>query len=340
MTHRPVASPTEQVLRLLGGKMISQAISTAAELGVVDALTDRAMNVSELADRLECEATMLGRLMAVLVGEGLFDEDVNGRLTPTPLGLELTDERLGPLAAFMGSPGQWTPWSALRQTIRRGGSAFEMIHGASLYRWLEDHPEAARQYDRSVDRFTTDQARRLAEDYDFGGIHHVVDVGGGRGTMLLEILGRWPHLRGTLFDVPHVIDAARPRFESRGLSDRCHFVGGDFFGDIPAGADAYLIKHILHNWDDNDALRILKQCRRAMGTDSRLLVVEGVMPPGPTNTTSRMMDLEMMVLFGRGRERSKLEFKRLFSDAGFRLDIYTAPLGHFARLLTAAPRSA
>ena len=338
MTHRPGATPTEQVLRLLGGKMISQAISTAAELGVVDTLARDTMTVPELADRLGCHPRMLSRLMAVLVGEGLFDEDVDGRLTPTALGRELSDERLGPLAAFMGSPGQWAPWSALRQTIRSGGSAFEMTHGASLYQWLEANPEAARQYDRSVDRFTTDQARALAEDYNFGGIDHVVDVGGGRGTMLLEILRRWPHLQGTLFDVPHVIEAARPRFESRSLADRCRFIGGDFFGAIPAGADAYLIKHILHNWDDHDALRILKSCRAAMTTDCRLLVVEGVMPPGPQNSTSRMMDLEMMVLFGRGRERSKLEFKGLFTEAGFRLDKYTAPLGHFARLLTATPR--
>ena len=338
LTGRPGATATEQVLRLLGGKMIAQAVSTAAELGLMDHVATEPKSADELAELLSCNGPMLARLLAVLAGEGVLEEDVDGRFSATDLGLELTHARLGPLAAFIGSPLQWIPWANLRRTIRTGGSAFELAHGTDLYQWLQSHPDDARQYDRSIDRFTHDQARALAEAYDFSSLEHVVDVGGGRGSMLIELMLRWPNLNGTLFDVPHVVESAKARFGDADLLDRCRFEGGDFFDRIPAGGDAYLLKHVLHNWDDPEALKILAAVRSAIPPHGRLLIVEGVMPPGPLNSTARMMDLEMMVLFGRGRERTKLEFKRLMTEAGFRLDGYTAPLGHFARLLTARLR--
>ncbi len=338
MTDRLPLRPVEQVLRLLGGHIISQAISTAVALGVFDRLAVEAMTADTLADQLDCRADMLKRLLTVIAGEGLLEQDFEDRFRTTNLGGELLSDRLGPLAAFMGSSFQWRPWSDLRRTVRTGESAFELAYGTDMYRWMETHPDDARQYDRSIDQFTTEQARALVEVHDFANVERVVDIGGGRGTMLIELLNRWPNLRATLFDVPHVVTSAKARFERAGLADRVEFVGGDFFDALPAGGDVYLVKHVLHNWDDPEAKRILVGCRDAMGDGGQLLIIEGILPPGAHNTTTRIMDLEMMVLFGRGRERTKLEFRRLLSAAGFRLDGYTAPLGHFARLLTARPR--
>ena len=338
MTARP-ATNAEQVLKLLGGRIVSQAISTGVDIGVFDAVAATPMTTDALAEHLDCYPDMLNRLLTVLAGELLLEIDDTDTVRLTELGRELVDGRLGPLAVFMGSEGQWTPWSSLPRAIRTGKSAFEVTHGRDLYQWLEDHPEDARLYDRSIDKFTTEQACALAQLPDFATLRHVVDVGGGRGTMLIELLRQWPHLRGTLFDVPHVIAAAKSRFSDAGVSQRCTFASGSFFETIPDGADAYLLKHILHNWDDASAIRILHGCRAAMAPNGRLYVVEGILPPQTVNTTARMLDLEMMVLFGRGGERSKPQFRRLFHKAGFRLHGHSTPLGHFARLLIGHPRA-
>lgn len=337
MTPRPGSTPAEQVLRLLGGKILAQAVSTAAELRIPDVLADGPMTAENLAEHLRCDSSMLDRLLTVLYAEGVFDRDDSGCYSLTPVGRELIQDRLGPLATFLGSADQWAVWGALCQAIQSGKSAFELTHGVDMYQWLDTHPHEACDYDRGIDVFTAEQAEVVASEYDFSGLTHIVDVGGGRGTMLLEILTRWPQLQGTLFDVERVVRAAEPRFAAAGLTARCRFVAGSFFDGVPQGGDAYLIKHILHNWDDVQAHRILVECRQAMPDGGRLLIVEGILPPGRQNTTSRMMDLEMMALFARGRERTKLEFRRLLASAGFRMNSYTAPLGHFARLLTAQP---
>lgn len=326
----------DTILGLLAGKWISQAISTAASLGVADALLAGPLAIDELAGRLACDRSMLERLMRVLVGEGLFelsDDDLYHVTATGRLLAEGDHHHLKELAMFMGCPAQWAPWAFLSKGIRKGASAYEMTHGRSLYAWLDTHPEDARLYDEGVDRFTSEVARRAAEAFDFSSVRRVVDVGGGLGTLLAEVLERWPKVEGVLVDRPNVLSRARAKLDGRGLLARCELIAGDFFDPLPAGADVYLVKHVLHNWGDEDAVRILSRCREAVAPSGAVLVVEGMIHPGSGRNMPRLMDLEMMVLFGKGKERTKREFQVLFRAAGLSLERGTRPLDRFARLL-------
>lgn len=337
----PPSSPEDHVLGLLAGKWVAQAVSAAAQLGVSDALLERPLALEPLAERIGCDAASLERLLAVLVGEALYTLDDQARYALLPAGRALTGtgDGLRELAAFVGSPAQWAPWSALPDCVRHGRSAYESTHGEPLYAYLERHPEDARLYDEGIDRFTLDIARAVAERPELEQMTRVVDVGGGLGSLLGAVLERWPHLSGALVDIEHVVTRARARWGPR-YEGRLELVAGDFFGSLPGGADLYVLKHVIHNWDDAHARRILRSCRAAMSEQAQLWLVEGVLHPGDGRSLQRMMDLEMMVLFGRGRARTKQELRELLASTGFRMSRTTYPLGRFARLIIARPAPA
>lgn len=314
----PAGDPKALLLDILGGKWIVQAFSTAAQLQLAEALSEP-RTLSDLADRLQCHAPALERLLRVLVGEGALEEDRDGRFSLTPLGALLRHDALGALAAFVGSTPQWNAWGDLAHAVRTGRSAFEHVHGHPLYAYLEREPKHAALYDHAVDAFTTEQARALANDPVMDGVRSVVDIGGGRGTLLIELLLARPALRGLLFDRPHVVHHAQPRFHQLGLADRCDFEGGDFFEGIPAGHDAYVLKHVLHNWDDERAAALLRCCAAAMAPTGRVLVVDSLLLPLEGRDPGRLLDLEMLVLTGGGKERSKPQMRQLLSRAGLRL---------------------
>ena len=320
----PVAPPTrdpglaEALMRLLAGKWVVQAIATAAELGVAEVLEAPA-SLEVLAERLACDAEALGRLLDVLVGEGLLERDRRGWFELTALGAQLRDPGLSHLARFVGSRSQWLPWAELPDAVRTGTSAFERVHGQPLFDYLSVHPKEAQLYDQAVDAFTVEQSRALARLPWLEEVEHVVDVGGGRGTLLLELLREHEGLRGTLVERPAVAAAARERFERENVADRCQFVCADFFEHLPRGGDCYVIKHVLHNWDDERALRLLRGCAAVAAPGARICVVEGILLPGNRRDLTRLMNLEMFVLTGQGRERSKPEFRALFHEAGLKL---------------------
>lgn len=311
--------PAAALMQRLAGKWITQALATAAELGLAEALTEPA-DLESLARTLECRPSSLLRLLRVLVGEGALHEQPDGRYALTPMGAQLRADALGTLARFVGSPSQWTPWTELTYAVRTGKSAFERVHGQPLFEYLAAHPEQARLYDEAVDAFTAQQACALAARPALDGALTVVDVGGGRGTLLAELLRQRPRLRGILFDRADVVEAAKARFEAERLHERCAFEAGDFFEAVPGGADVYVIKHVLHNWDDDRAEAIVRRCVEAMPASGRVFVVEAIRLPGNRRDGARMFDLEMLVLTGGGRERSKPEFRRLLSRAGLRLE--------------------
>jgi hypothetical protein len=305
-------------LQLLSGKWVVQAISTAAELGLAEVLSKPTM-LEPLSEELGCLPDLLQRLLRVLVGEGLLDLDESGSYSLTEVGEQLKSENLRELAVFVGSKPQWTPWLELTHTLRTGESAFQRAHGQSLFEYLSKHEEEARLYDRAVDLFTRRQARRMAALELFSGKQTLVDVGGGRGTLLLELLSRQPELSGVLVDLPEVVNAARERFQRAELAGRWQCMGANFFESLPEGATLYVLKHVLHNWSDARAVELLKKCSAAMAPHGKVLVVEGLLLPGKRRDQTGLMDLEMMVLTGEGRERSKPEFRRLFSRAGLKL---------------------
>jgi SAM-dependent methyltransferase len=331
--------PEQRLLELLSGKWVTAAIAAAAELGLADALAAGPLALPELAGRLGCDESALARLLGVLCAEGLLELASSGAYRITELGAQLRQGALRDLARFVGAPFMWTPWASLASAVRDArSSAFERLHGESLFQHLDHDERDAALYHRAVDAFTRRQARALAEVFDFSALGSVVDIGGGLGTLLVELTARFAALRCILYDRPAVIAQARAVLGSSPEGARIETVSGDFFTSVPQGADAYVIKHVLHNWGDDEAVRLLSLCANALRANGRVLIVENLLLPGNVRDAARLFDLEMFVLCGPGRERSKPEFRRLLHRAGLRLESSRALAGG-TRLLVAAPRA-
>jgi hypothetical protein len=263
-------------------------------------------------------------VLRLLVTAGVLTEDDMGRFALTPIGDCLRAGVPGSVRAAALLFGGITEraWGELLYSVETGEPAFRRIFGKDSFAYLAEHPEEAANFDAAMSTFTAPIATIVAAAYDFSGIRHVVDVGGGNGTLLAGILNAHPSLKGTLFDLPQVVERARARLREFGLADRCDTLGGDFFVEVPAGADAYLLKHVIHDWDDDRAVAILQNCRKAMPPAAKLLVVEGVYPPridqSEASRGAASNDVNMLVCTG-GRQRSEAEFRSLYAAAGFAL---------------------
>ncbi len=333
----PDESPADKLLKMLGGKWVTASVCAFAELGLPELLAQGPVSVSELAARSGTDAANLARLIAVLVGLQVVARAPDDAVRLTDVGLCLTDGALGDLARYVGSEAQWRPFGHLAHAVKTGESAFELAHGAPLFEYLASHPADSDRYDRGVDAFTRETAAALCRTTELPSGACIVDVGGGRGSLLVELAKQLPESRGILFDLPHVVEGAEARFAAAGLGERLSVVGGDFRTAVPQGADVYVIKHVLHNWDDDQALALLRRCVASMPPDAVVLVVEGVLLPGDILDGTRLMDVEMMALFGRGHERSKQAFRALFRDAGLSL-VASRPLIAGTRVLVGRRR--
>jgi DNA-binding MarR family transcriptional regulator len=325
-------SGAQGVLRLLAGKWIAAAVGTAAELGIADALYEQgARSCDDLAGELGCDAQSLGRLLRVLAVEGLLERDADGyRLTE--LGEALHSDALRDLAVYTVSPFVWTPWGQLSRAIREGEAAFDLTHGVELFSYLDQNPSDGELYQAAVDAFTRHESQALKDAFSFADVSSVVDVGGGLATTLIELLTAHPHLQGTLVERERVIAQARNRVVAADLDLRLSFWAGDFFEEVPAGGDVYVLMHVLHNWDDGPATRLLKNCSDAMGQNGRILIIDSFVLPGDIKDGTTLLDLEMMTLLGRGRERTKPQFRQLLAGAGLKL-IASPALAGSTRLL-------
>ena len=331
------SDPARRVLGLLAGKWLTAAISAAATLGIPDSLAECPKSLDRLAHELGCEASSLLRLLRVLVGEEILRENANREYELLEAGQLLRSEALGRLARYVGSPLGWDPWSLLPDAVRTGESAFVKRHGIPLFDYLDHHPADAALYNEAIAAFAHREAVGLADAYDFSRARRILDVGGGRGGLLLELLTRFPQLSGVLLERPAAAREARAAFEHAGLAARCEAQIGDFFDAVPGGADVCVLKHIVHSWDDEAAVGLLRRCRVAVGDTGRVLVVEGILVRDGRRSLTNMLDLEMLVLCGPGHERSKPELRRLFTRAGLRL-VETRPLTETARLWVTEPR--
>ncbi len=226
-------------------------------------------------------------------------------------------ESLRALAVMLGEE-QDRCWDDLHETVRTGETAFDRLYGRPVFDYLGEHPEQAKIFDAAMIGFSGRAMQAMLDAYDLSGVATLADVGGGLGTNLAAALGRYPAMRGLLFDQPHVVERARPRLKAAGVAGRCAVEGGDFFKTAPRGADAYLLGHIIHDWDDAKAGLILDNLRRAMPAGAKLLLVEYVLPEGDGASFGKLLDLHMMVLLG-GLERTEAEYRRLFAAHGFRL---------------------
>jgi hypothetical protein len=322
---------------MLGGKWLSAALSAAASLGLFRALAAGPLTLDELAARCDCEPRSLHRLMRVLAGEGFVSIEAGRGYALTELGERLRPGELGDLARFVGAPFSWDPWSDLAASIRSGESAFAKHHGKGLFEYLEEHEQEALLYHAAIDGFCRHEARALANAFDFSTTRRIADIGGGRGALLIEVLSAWKHLSGVLLERPIPADAARTALSEAGLEERCEVREGDFFVELPENADVLVLKHIIHSWDDETAIRLLRRCADAVEADGRILVIEGLLLPEGHQNMTGLLDLEMLVLCGNGHERSKPEMRRLLSAAGLRL-LESSPLAGGSHLFVTARR--
>jgi hypothetical protein len=312
--------PAQQLVQMIVGSWVSRAIYVAAKLQIADLLADGPRSAEELAAATGVAPRPLHRVLRALAGVGIFARDADARLRLNPLAEPLRDggpESLRALAVMIGGE-QDRCWDDLLETIRTGETAFDRLFGRPVFDYLGEHPEQAEIFDAAMTGFSGRAMRALLDAYDLSGIGTLADVGGGLGTNLAAALRRYPTMRGLLFDRPHVVERARPRLEAAGVAGRCAVEGGDFFKAVPGGADAYLLGHIIHDWDDARAGLILDNLRRAMPAGANLLLVEYVLPEGDGAWFGKFLDLHMMVAIG-GLERTQAEYQRLFAAHGFHL---------------------
>jgi O-methyltransferase/methyltransferase family protein len=328
----PAAEHREELFRLLAGYRVSQALYVAATLGLADRLADGPVGSEELARATGTHPGALYRLLRFLAGAGLFLEVAPRRFALTPLGAGLradAPDSIRPFALMLLDEVHWPAWGQLLHSVRTGETAFARVHGAGFFDYLARHPEAAGIFQRAMTSNTAQSGEAITWAYDFGGIGRLVDVGGGQGLLLATVLRAHPAMRGVLFDRPEVVAGAGATLEAAGVAERCEVVGGDFFRAVPPGGDAYLLRQVVHDWDDARAAVILAHCRGAMGRAGRLLVVERALASDHRRAMPELhLDLEMLVNLG-GLQRTDAEYGALFAAAGFRLSAIV-PLGDAA----------
>jgi hypothetical protein len=294
----------------------------ATKLGVPDALGARALAPDALAARVGANAAFLRRVLRALASVGVVAEDARGRFKLTKLGATLRSGRgsLRDFALMIVAPYNFRSWARLTEAVVQGRTAFDLEFGRPIFEYLRDHPDDDRQFSASMASISANENDAVAGAYPFGRHTRIVDVGGAHGHLLAAILRRHKKLRGVLYDQPQVVaGAAASGFVSApGIRERCEVVGGSFFDAVPAGADAYLMKYIIHDWDDAQCARILGHCRDAMAPGGRVIVADRVIAPGNGADWSKWLDINMMVGPG-GQERTRGEFAALFASAGLKL---------------------
>jgi hypothetical protein len=307
--------------RLIMGFRTTQIIAVAARLGLADLLAREPQPAAALAAALDIDSDALRRLLRALGSLGLVAETAGSAYILTALGQGLRREVAGSvhgMAVLYGEEWLWAAYARLGDSVATGRPAFEQVHGAPLYAYLEQHPVAAAVFHDAMSSFSRQETAAILAAYDFAALTSVVDVGGGQGGLLAALLTAHPHLRGVLFDRPEVIAGALPELVHGSLSQRSTLVGGDFFASLPAGGDCYLLKSVLHNWDDRRCAAILRVCRAAIAPEGRLLVLERVVPAGNTPSEAALFDINMLVV-GGGRERTEQEYAACLAAGGFRL---------------------
>lgn len=338
--NAPEEQPAAALTRLVNGYQVSQAIHVAATLGIADLLREGSRSVADLAAATGTHEGTLYRLLRALASVGVFREEPGHRFALTPLGACLrTDaaEPVGPWAMMIGEAYYWQTWGHLLHSVRTGENAFRALHGMGVWQYREGRPEASALFDRAMTGNSLRVAAAALAAYDFSRFACVVDVAGGQGAFLTALLSRYPSMRGVLFDQAHVVAGCAEVLATAGVADRCDVIGGSFFEAVPEGGDAYVLKAILHDWEDAEATVILRTCRRAMGPAGTLLVVERVVGGPNEEAATKFSDLNMLVMPG-GRGRTLEEFAALFSTAGLRLASAT-PTGAGVSVVEAVPAS-
>jgi hypothetical protein len=302
--------------------VISTALSLAAELGIADLLADGPRSGEELAQATSTHPRSLHRLLRLLSSVGVFTEAGPGRFALTPLGEGLRSTVPGSMRSWLRMVGLkvwFHTYAEALHSLRTGEPAFARSVGMEFFDYLATHPQEGEIFNAAMSDFGRGVAAAVVQEYDFSGVDKAVDVGGGNGSLISAILQANPPMTGILFDQSHVAEGAHKSITAAGLSNRCEIVAGNFFSSVPAGGDAYILRWIIHDWDNDRALTILRNCRAAMKSTARLLLVETVIPPGDEAHPGKLVDFVMLTALG-GQERTAEEYRRLLDEAGFRLN--------------------
>jgi hypothetical protein len=309
------------MLQLLNGAHVAGAVACLAQLGIPDLVESGPKSAAELASQVGAQPQALYRLMRATASVGVLLEGPDGRFSETPMSAVLrrnANPSLRGLAIMGGREWHGRGWSHLEHCVRTGKQAIDRIYGMPIFEFFKQHPEEAQIFHDTMTGLSNIDGPAVADAYTFDGIRSIVDVGGGHGFLLAVILARNPQMRGTLYDAPHVVEGAR-NGPLKPLTERCAFASGDMFSSVPTGADAYIMKHIIHDWPDDLCVKILKACRQNVNQGGKLLVVDSVILPGNDFSPSKFLDLQMLIFPG-GRERTEEEFRELFAAAGWRLN--------------------
>jgi len=319
------------LLQLAMGAMVTQAIGVAAKLGVADVIADTGKHVDHLAEATGSHSPSLYRILRSLASVGVFRETEPYTFVNTPLSDVLRSDTPGSMRntmIFMAEPWHYNVWGNMLHSARTGGTAWKATHGEEVFDWFAKNPKASEIFNATMTEMTAGVTPAIVTAYDFSGIDTLADIAGGHGFLLSQILKANPDLKGILFDMDHVIAGAGEMLERQGVAARVSTTSGDFFKEVPP-ADAYIMKHIIHDWDDERSIRIMESIHRAMIGDGKLLLIEMVVPEGNEAHPAKMLDLEMLTSPG-GLERTADEYAELFDRAGFKLNRIVPTMSPFS----------
>lgn len=329
--------PSVELTRMLDGAVVAQLIQLVAEFGVAD-LVDGSRSVPRIAEQTGTDPDALNRALRTLASMGVFTEVQPGVFGMTPLAVPLRSDSadsVRELAIVRGSREHWSALGELRHSLRTGCSSFTHAYGKDFWTHLGEQPELAAKFDRAMGDNVQQVHAAVVDAYDFPVSEHVVDVGGGRGDLAATLLGRHPQMRAVVLDRPQAANDAARLLDTAGLAERARAVAGDFFEQVPEGGDTYLLSRILHDWNDEQAVRILSNVVKAMPADGRVVVIEAVVPEGDVAHSAKLMDIVMLAMH-EGKERTQAEFATLFASAGLR-HTKTVPTTASISLLIAEP---
>lgn len=319
--HQRMVPPQAAMMEMITNAWAAQAITAAADLGIADALAKQPMNADELAEAVDADADTISRLLRALISRGIFRRRRDGRYDLTPLADTLRSDGNGSLRAFarfVGSPQDREHWSHVTDSIRTGRAVVPELRGKPCFEYLAEVPELDEIFNDAMIDLSELEIPPVIASYDFSRFGTIVDIAGGHGRLLAAVLNATPQARGILFDQPHVISGASALLEEHGVADRVKLVEGSFFESVADGGDAYLLKHIIHDWPDDEAVQILRNIRKAAGVGKHVSIVEFVIPRHDRKFPGHWLDLEMHIAAG-ARERTAGQYGRLLSSAGFRL---------------------
>ena len=313
--------PPVQLMQMLFGFAATRAIGVTAELHIADLLKDGAKTADELALQTGVHARSLYRVLRACASVGVYAEDSAKKFSLTPLAEPLLSDAPGSLRAFaemISCDWQFQTWAELPYSVKTGKPSFDKVHGKSSFDYFWSNEKAGKVFNDAMTSNSAFSSFAVVNAYDFSSIKKLIDIGGGHGFLLASILAKNDNLKGVLYDMPAIVAEAEKLLKEHGVTQKCETVGGDFFNSVPAGGDGYIMKHIIHDWNDEQCITILENCRKAMADGGKVLVVEMVVPEGNEPSPAKFLDLQMLQYLP-GCERTEKEYEGLFDKAGLKL---------------------